>query len=159
MLTKSDFILRDDVAKLQASEIKSNKRAELLDGTRYSIDDLDAGSGLLLASGNYANVIPLTSDPKKVDKSFTAIAIATALQIGGKYLSTVTNTHTLANGVTVGDSIIFSWAAGTIGTITGASAIVFTDKEDVLHSDVTWVFDFPIVNVILIWNGSNWEIQ
>ena len=166
----------EDTAKLQESEPLINSVVAISDsGTLqfFSVDATDLGSGLSLNNGRFANPI---SDPqtdtnttntstnttniaKKVEKSFTVISTATALQIGVKYLSTVTNTHTLADGVTVGDSIIFSWAAGTIGTITGASAIVFTDKDDVLQSDVTWVFDFPIVNIVFVWNGSNWEIQ
>lgn len=143
-------------ARLVASNVEENSMV-FINGVAYTIDATDNGGGILLNNGLYAN--PSNIDDSKQNKSFTPISTVTALTIGGKYLSTVTNTHTLADGVTVGDSVVFSWAAGTIGTITGVSAIVFTDKDDLLHSDVTWVFDYPIVNVVLIWNGTNWEIQ
>ena len=56
-LTKSGFVLRSTTALLQASIILTGKRVELSSGERYTVNDTDLGSGLLLAGGNYANPI------------------------------------------------------------------------------------------------------
>lgn len=54
-LTKVKFSKRADVAEMAASSFKDESRVELNDGSRYEISATDLGSGVLLASGNYAN--------------------------------------------------------------------------------------------------------
>lgn len=56
-LTKVKFSKRADVAEMAASSFKSESRVELNNGDRYEIAATDLGSGVLLASGNYANKI------------------------------------------------------------------------------------------------------
>ena len=102
---------------------------------------------------NTANILT------KVDKSFTDISIATALQIGGKYLSTTTNNHTLDDGVTSGDSFIFTWSDSTVATINAVSNIEFTNKRGITSSHTTRVFDYPIVEIVFVWNGTSWGIR
>jgi len=70
-LTKNSFILRKDIAALQASSIKNGKRVELEGGNRYIVQATDAGSGLLLDNGNFANQIGTL-------KLFATLALALA---------------------------------------------------------------------------------
>lgn len=75
MLTNTWFILRVDLAKLATAKVENGRRIELETGERYITSATDGGSGVLLASGNYANPI---SDPKLVtDIQVNTAAIAT----------------------------------------------------------------------------------
>jgi hypothetical protein len=48
------------IEQLQASKANINTRVELVSGERYRVDIADAGGGLLLANGRYANLLPDT---------------------------------------------------------------------------------------------------
>lgn len=156
----------DDEAK------KANVKVDTLifiDGSNSMVRTAPEDGALPLDNGLYANPKLASVDPQtaintdniatKVNKSFTDIAIPTALQIGGKYLSTVTNTHTLDDGVTVGDSFIFTWSSGTIATINAVSNMKFTNREGVTSSHTTRIFDFPIVQIQFDWDGSAWGVK
>ncbi len=98
-LTKANFVLRSDVAALQASIIKSGKRAELSTGERYLVQDGDAGDGLLLAGGNFANPIRETVIAQTVSGTLTAGGIINQIRDSGAF------TIPLAGGVLV-DTIL-----------------------------------------------------
>jgi len=153
-LTKDRFVLRKDLTTLAASRVISGARVELDSGERFLTGAVDGGNGIELVDGNFANPIIET-----VDLSFLPITVATALSVDSRSISTVTNTHTMADGVDVGDTIDFTWKDGTIATIQAVSNISFTDKDDVTTVDTEWVFDFPIVELTFVWTGSQWEIK
>jgi len=105
-LTKGQFILYENTTKMQAAFIKNGKRVETSDGTRYITEAVD-NSGLLLASGNYAN--PLNTGV------FGTAAYAD--------LTTSTTDPTVGRVLKVGDVI----NAGTLDSI---------DSTQFLRSDV-----------------------
>lgn len=119
----------------------------------YKIGNTNLGQGLLLNNGLYAN--PSVSSLSLM----TPISSPTELKPNAKYFSIATNTHTLEDGVDVGDTVEISWMKGTICTVIGDSDIDFTNKNAFTVTDTTWVFNFPVVNILFRWNGATWEIN
>lgn len=145
---------------------KNNQRVELLSGERYQTGAVDAGGGVLLSTGNYANIIPTVDPQTAINKTniatnsdalfFDRISTPTNLFAGKKYLSTATSSHVVpaASG---GEPIVITWLAGTIMTLTSASDMsVITNIET---TDTTWVFEGFIQTLTLVDTGTEWEIK
>ena len=115
--------------------------------TTYLVEVADGGSGVSLDNGLYANPI---------DK-FKDIIGDTNLVIGGKYFSSVTKSHTVPAGVSVGDEIIITWKDGTTMTLTSASNMSVTSATKT--TDTTWVFTNFIAILTLVWDGTEWGIK
>ena len=84
------------------------------------------------------------------------ISTPTSLSRGRKYVSTATASHVVptASG---GAPIEITWLNGTIMTLTSASNINVTTSTTT--TDTTWVFQNYISTLMLIDNGTEWEIK
>lgn len=91
-----------DTADLAAASIPDNRGAVVQDGQRYVTATLDAGSGVLLASGNYANPIAEPSTTKVIPQ--TGGGTLTALRINELHDGS-TYTLPLANSVDINQII------------------------------------------------------
>ena len=54
-LTRTDFYLAEDLAKILATDLRNKTMAESYTGEKYFISTLDLGDGLLMTNGKYAN--------------------------------------------------------------------------------------------------------
>jgi hypothetical protein len=134
-------------SELSDSHQSNDTIVSLLTGERYAVSTVSGG--VALASGNYAHIIG--------GSEFTPLSIATTLQVGGKYLSTATASHTVPIGLSIGDEIQITWKDGTTMTLTSASNISVTSS--VKTTDTTWVFTNFISILTLVWGGTEWGIK
>ena len=133
-LTKANFVLRSDAAALQASIIKSGKRVELSTGERYLVQDGDAGDGLLLAGGNFANPIRETVIPQTVSGTLTAGGRINQIRDSGAF------TLPLANSVPVNSILVVELPeehATETPTVTASGADTVTKGATV---DTSYIF-------------------
>ena len=79
-LTKGQFILYENTTKMQAAFIKNGKRVETSDGTRYITEAVD-NSGLLLASGNFANPLNTGALAPELSLSLARMAAGETIKV------------------------------------------------------------------------------
>lgn len=137
-----------DVAEMQTRSLKANTMARLITGERYSVLTTNLGSGVILANGNFAN--PLAD-------AVTVLNSNTILIAGGDYISANTATHTVPSAGNVGNRIKITWLDGDAMTLSSVSNITVT--KDTKTTDDVWVFEDYIQQLVLVDNGTEWEIK
>lgn len=120
-----------------------------------ALQGVTAGTGITIDNTDPNNPV-ITSTATGID--YTAISTPTAMSVGENYLATTTDTHTLpSTGLSVGDTIRFTWGEGVTSTVTSAANISVT--KDTTVTDTTWVFTTYIQELVFFWNGAGWEIK
>ena len=152
-LTKVKFSKRADIAEMAASSFKNESRVELNNGDRYEISATDLGSGVLLASGNYANKILETAILHTGGGVLAAGGVINQLQDSDAgYLLPLANSVPLGT-ILVVEVQVFNGDNTPTLTVQGSDLISILGGGD---TDMTWV---GAAKVTLTSNGSvRWRL-